>query len=82
MAAKELTLEISDAAFEHMLGKCFTKEYGAREADRVIAHELKPLIMREILFGKRKKGSTLAVDFNNGVMAVRNGSKSQSADNA
>lgn len=38
--------------------------------------------MREILFGKRKKGSTLAVDFNNGVMAVRNGSKSQSADNA
>ena len=82
VAAKELTLKISDAAFEHMLGKCFTKEYGAREADRVIAHELKPLIMREILFGKRKKGSTLAVDFNNGVMAVRNSSKSQSADNA
>lgn len=82
VAAKELTLQISDAAFEHMLKKCFTKEYGAREADRVIAHELKPLIMREILFGKRKKGSTLAVDFNNGVMAVRNGSKSQSADKA
>lgn len=82
VAAKELTLQISDAAFEHMLGKCFTKEYGAREADRVIAHELKPLIMREILFGKRKKGSTLAVDYNNGVMAVRNGSKSASANNA
>lgn len=82
VAAKELTLQISDAAFEHMLGKCFTKEYGAREADRVIAHELKPLIMREILFGKRKKGSTLAVDYNNGVMAVRNGSKSASANKA
>lgn len=82
VAAKELTLQISDAAFEHMLGKCFTKEYGAREADRVIAHELKPLIMREILFGKRKKGSTLAVDYNNGVMAVRNGSKSALANKA
>jgi ATP-dependent Clp protease ATP-binding subunit ClpA len=39
----------------------FTKEYGAREMDRVITGKLKPLLMREILFGSLKKGGTITI---------------------
>ena len=60
---KEIQFEISDAAFNLLLTMSFTREYGARETDRVIARELKPLLMRQILFGKKKKGTTkLSVD--------------------
>ncbi len=34
-------------------------EYGAREIDRVIRNEIKPLFVDEILFGRLKKGGTL-----------------------
>lgn len=38
----------------------FYPEYGAREMDRVIAAHLKPLLMREILFGTLKAGGKSA----------------------
>ncbi|MBD5357637.1 MAG: AAA domain-containing protein [Bacteroides sp.] len=56
LASKKVTLSLSDEAREFIIKKAFTKEYGAREIDRVISSSLKPLLMREILFGKLKKG--------------------------
>lgn len=53
---KQVSLEISDEAHEWMLKKGFTKEYGARELDRVINGSLKSLLVKEILFGKLKHG--------------------------
>ena len=53
---------LSDKAREQLLDKGFTQEYGAREMDRVIAQLLKPLLMREILFGKLKEGGEIVVD--------------------
>ena len=41
----------------------FTKEYGAREMDRVIGNRLKPILMKALLFGKLKKGGKAHVDF-------------------
>ena len=45
-----------------MLDEGFSKEYGAREMDRVIGTRLKPLLMREILFGRLKKGGKIKID--------------------
>ena len=55
LAARGVSMTLTTEAREWLLSEGYTREYGAREFDRVIAQKLKPLLMREILFGKRKK---------------------------
>ena len=61
LTAKQVTMTLTDEAFEQLLKEGFTREYGAREMDRVIAQRLKPLLMREILFGRLKQGGDVTV---------------------
>ena len=61
LAARRVTMTLTDDAREHLLRLGFTREYGAREIDRVIASQLKPLLMRAILFGRLKKGGDATV---------------------
>ena len=61
LTAKQVEMALSDEAFDYLLNKGFTKEYGAREMDRVITSKLKPLLMREILFGRLKKGGKISI---------------------
>ena len=56
LAAKNVTMTLAPQAHEFLLTKGFTKQYGAREMDRVIQQYLTPILMEEILFGKLKKG--------------------------
>lgn len=63
LKSRGIALKVSDSAFDHLLKKGFTKEYGAREIDRVIARDLKPLLMKEILFGKLKAGGTANINY-------------------
>jgi len=60
--AKHVMMTLSYTAFEVLLNEGFTREYGAREIDRVIARRLKPLLMREILFGCLKDGGHAVID--------------------
>lgn len=62
LSSKNVELKLTESAEAWLLEKGFTKEYGAREIDRVISHYLKPLLMREILFGKLKNGGLAQVD--------------------
>jgi len=62
LTAKQITMTLSDEAFQLLLKEGFTPEYGAREMDRVIAQRLKPLLMREILFGSLKNGGSVTID--------------------
>ena len=61
LEARHVTMTLSDEARELLLNKGFTREYGARELDRVIAHDLKPMLMREILFGRLKDGGQVTL---------------------
>ena len=63
LAAKGVTVTLTDAAREQLLKWGFTKEYGAREMDRAIGNRLKPILMKALLFGKLKKGGKAHVDF-------------------
>ena len=56
LVARKVNMTLTDEARLMLLEKGFTREYGARELDRVIAGDLKPLLMREILFGRLKDG--------------------------
>ena len=62
LTARNVKLTLSDAAFDELLKEGFTREYGAREMDRVIAQRLKPMLMREILFGSLKQGGEMVVN--------------------
>ncbi len=54
--SRDIQLEVSDEVFAKLLKEGFSKEYGAREMDRVIGSRLKPLLMREILYGRLRQG--------------------------
>lgn len=70
LSAKNVTLHLSAEARELLLTKGFTPEYGARELDRVIGSMLKPLLMREILFGKLKKSGDAVVEVKDGALRL------------
>lgn len=70
LSAKNVTLHLSAEARELLLTKGFTPEYGARELDRVIGSMLKPLLMKEMLFGKLKKGGDAVVDVKDGALRL------------
>ena len=70
LQGKQVTMTLSDEAFEHLLRKGFTAEYGAREMDRVIAQELKPILMREILFGQLKQGGGINIIYKDGSLSI------------
>ena len=61
LTAKQVVMTLTDEAFAQLLKEGFTREYGAREMDRVIAQRLKPLLMREILFGSLRQGGKVRV---------------------
>ena len=61
LEAKQVKMTLTQEAFDHLLKEGFTAEYGAREMDRVIAQQLKPLLMREILFGSLKNGGNVNI---------------------
>ena len=61
LTAKQVEMTLSDEAFDYLLQEGFTQEYGAREMDRVITGKLKPLLMREILFGSLRKGGKITI---------------------
>ncbi len=66
LEAKQVKMTLTTEAFDHLLKAGFTAEYGAREMDRVIAQQLKPLLMRELLFGSLKDGGSITITLYNG----------------
>ena len=72
LEAKNVKMTLSAEAFDHLLKEGFTAEYGAREMDRVIAQRLKPLLMREILFGSLKNGGEVTIGIVNCQLSIIN----------
>ena len=70
LEARQVKMNLSSDAFEYLLKEGFTPEYGAREMDRVISQKLKPLLMREILFGCLKQGGDITIDINDGCLSI------------
>ena len=68
--AKKVTLLVDKDARAFLLKEGFTAEYGARELDRVLHRELKTKLVRQILFGKLKRGGTAQVSLENGEIKI------------
>ena len=63
---RNVTISYTDALKEHILEVGVTTEYGARELNRVIDRELKPLLVDAILYGDLKDGGDLAITYLDG----------------
>ncbi len=73
LSNKNVELILSDEAHQYLLSEGFTPEYGAREIDRVITNRLKPILMREILFGELREGGKAEIILSdNGLMMKQN----------
>ena len=70
LAQKGVQLTVADELREWLLSRGFTKEYGARELDRVVNSTLKPLLMREILFGRLQRGGNVEAKLKDGKVEV------------
>ena len=71
LTPKKVTLKVDSEARALLLKEGFTAEYGARELDRVLHRELKTKLMREILFGKLKRGGTAHVTIHDGKITLK-----------
>lgn len=60
LESRNVKLEITPEAYQKLLKEGFSPEYGAREIERVLNARLTPLLMKELLFG-RKTGFTASV---------------------
>ena len=71
LAARKVTLSLSPEAHAFLLKQGFSAKNGAREMDRQINSQLSPLLMREILFGKLKKGGVANIEFKENGLFIR-----------
>ena len=71
LTPKKVTLKVDREARALLLKEGFTAEYGARELDRVLHRELKTKLMREILFGKLKRGGTAHITVTAGKITLK-----------
>ncbi|WP_125144450.1 AAA family ATPase [Clostridium transplantifaecale] len=72
---KKVQFTVTDAAKTLLKQKGISQEYGAREIERVIGSEIKPLLVDEILFGSLKRGGDCLLDCTDGAFTIRAGKR-------
>ena len=71
LSARSIDMEVDEKAFELIRRKGVTEEFGAREIDRVIRNEIKPLFVDHILFGSLKDGGKIRLEAKGEEFTVR-----------
>ena len=71
LAKKNIEFLVDDIARELVRSKGISTEFGAREVDRVIRNEIKPLLVDDILFGKLAKGGKMTLTSEDGKFMVK-----------
>ena len=59
LSSRNVTMDLDDEAKVFILNRGYSEKYGAREMERTISRELKPLLTHEILYGALKKGGNI-----------------------
>jgi len=70
LAQKKVELEVLPEAMALLAKKGTSTEYGAREMDRIIGSEIKPLLVDELLFGSLKKGGVCKLGCDDEVFVI------------
>ncbi|NBH70522.1 AAA family ATPase [Clostridiaceae bacterium] len=70
LAARKVELAVAEGAVEYVKKAGITKEYGAREIDRVISAKVKPLLAELLLFGRLRRGGRCVLAVKDGELAI------------
>ena len=70
LAKKNIEFIVDDSAKDIVRSKGISTEFGAREVDRVIRNEIKPLLVDDILFGKLAGGGKMVLTAQEGRFSV------------
>jgi ATP-dependent Clp protease ATP-binding subunit ClpB len=70
LAERNVTLEVSEAAMEHIAEQGFDPVYGARPLRRFISHELETRIGRALIGGEVEDGAAIVIDVAEGDLVV------------
>lgn len=61
LSKKKVIMDFTETCIEYIAKKGTSKEFGAREIQRIINSELKPLLIDEILFGRLNNGGKCTI---------------------
>jgi ATP-dependent Clp protease ATP-binding subunit ClpB len=70
LGERNVTLEVSEAAMEHIAEQGFDPVYGARPLRRFISHELETRIGRALIGGEVDDGAVIVIDVSEGDLVV------------
>ena len=68
---KQLKVEITDAAKEHIIDSAYDPIYGARPLKRFIQSKIETLLAREIIGGDIEPDTTLEIDYDNSTLVIK-----------
>jgi len=71
LADKRLSLELTDAACDHIVDTAYDPVYGARPLKRFVQHQLETKVGRELIAGGLVEGDTVVVDYSDAQLTVR-----------
>ncbi|MCL2196275.1 MAG: ATP-dependent Clp protease ATP-binding subunit ClpA [Treponema sp.] len=66
LAEKRVTLTITGSCVDHLAEEGYSKEFGARNAGRLIEEKIKSFFVDEVLFGRLSEGGSAVVDWREG----------------
>jgi len=68
--SKDVNIEISDDALDHLVDKGFNPKMGARPLQRVIDEKIKRPLSRKLLFGNLKDGGKIRIDYKDSEIVI------------
>ncbi|MDR1319628.1 MAG: ATP-dependent Clp protease ATP-binding subunit ClpA [Treponema sp.] len=66
LAEKKVALEVTEACVDKLAGEGYSREFGARNASRLIEDKIKGFFIDEVLFGRLSEGGAARVDWRDG----------------
>ncbi|MBE5825588.1 MAG: AAA family ATPase [Butyrivibrio sp.] len=72
---RNITVKADRKAKELLKDRGISQEFGAREVDRVIRNDIKPLFVDDILFGDLKKGGRITITVKDGEFSITTAGK-------
>lgn len=66
LAEKKVTLEVTPACLERMAEDGYSREFGARNAGRLVEDKIKAFFVDEVLFGRLANGGAARADYADG----------------
>ncbi|MCL2179718.1 MAG: ATP-dependent Clp protease ATP-binding subunit ClpA [Treponema sp.] len=66
LAEKNVTLTVTDSCVDKLAEEGYSREFGARNAGRLIEDKIKSFFVDEVLFGRLSEGGSACVDWRDG----------------